>query len=166
MADTLLELLRLRAGEGSSRVAYRYLDDDGTESSTFTYTELDRRARAIGAWLEEHHARGERALLLYPPGLDYIAAFFGCLYAGVTAVPAYPPRLNRPVPRIQAIVDDSHAKDAAFPTFNEILQDKLFDFARLKRVQVQHAVNWQLNWLVIHAKRFKHVHDHPPSHTC
>jgi amino acid adenylation domain-containing protein/thioester reductase-like protein len=70
---------------------------------------LDQRARAIGSWLESFGATGERALLLYPPGLDYIASFFGCLYAGVTAVPAYPPRLNRPVPRIQAIVADSQA---------------------------------------------------------
>jgi acyl-CoA synthetase (AMP-forming)/AMP-acid ligase II len=46
---------------------------------------------------------GERALLLYPPGLDYLAAFFGCLYAGVVAVPAYPPRNQRNTPRIKAI---------------------------------------------------------------
>ena len=82
------------------------------EGDSLTYGELDRRARGIGAWLEAHGARGERVLLLYPAGLDYIAAFFGCLYAGAVAVPAYPPRLNRPVPRIQAIVADSQAKFA------------------------------------------------------
>jgi len=52
---------------------------------------------------------GARALLLYPPGLEYIAAFFGCLYAGVIPVPAYPPRLNRPEPRLQAIAVDAQA---------------------------------------------------------
>ena len=46
------------------------------------------------------------------PGLDFIAAFFGCLYAGVVAVPAYPPRRNRSLARIQAIVDDAEAKVA------------------------------------------------------
>ena len=45
-------------------------------------------------------------MLLYPPGLDYIAAFYGCLYAGVTAVPAYPPRLNRPVRNTQVYLLD------------------------------------------------------------
>ena len=55
---------------------------------------------------------GERALLLYPAGLDFIAAFFGCLYAGVVAVPAYPPRRNRSLSRIQAIADDAEAKVA------------------------------------------------------
>ena len=109
---TLLDLLRLRADLQPDFLAYRYLQDDGTEGDSLTYPELDRRARGIGAWLEAHGARGERVLLLYPSGLDYIAAFFGCLYAGAVAVPAYPPRLNRPVPRIQAIVADSQAKFA------------------------------------------------------
>ena len=50
---------------------------------------------------------GGRALLLYPPGLEFIAAFFGCLYAGVVAVPAYLPRLNRPMTRLRSIVVDA-----------------------------------------------------------
>ena len=69
-------------------------------------------------------------MLLYPPGLDYIAAFFGCLYAGFIAVPAYPPRLNRPVPRIQAIVADAGATVALTTTqFLENLEQR-FDHAR------------------------------------
>ncbi|GAF97548.1 unnamed protein product, partial [marine sediment metagenome] len=55
---------------------------------------------------------GERALLLYPPGLEFIAGFFGCLYADVVAVPVYPPRRNRSLRRIQAIADDAGAKVA------------------------------------------------------
>lgn len=98
---TLLDLLRARAEQQPDHPAYRYLQDNEADIVTATYAELDRRARGIGAWLETHDARGERVLLLYPAGLDYIAAFFGCLYAGAVAVPAYPPRLNRPVPRIQ-----------------------------------------------------------------
>ena len=61
-----------------------------------TRGELDRRARALAARLQARGLAGRRALLLYPPGLEFIAAFFGCLYAGVVAVPAYPPRPNRP----------------------------------------------------------------------
>lgn len=109
---TLIELLRARADHDPDRLAYRYIQDGESDVASITYGELDRRARAIAAWLTGVGAAGERALLLYPPGLDYIAAFFGCLYAGVTAVPAYPPRLNRPVPRIQSIVADCHASFA------------------------------------------------------
>jgi len=46
---------------------------------------------------------------LYQPGLDYISAFFGCLYAGVIAVPAYPPKPDRSLPRLQAIIADTNA---------------------------------------------------------
>ncbi|HAX70809.1 MAG TPA: hypothetical protein DCY14_14450 [Anaerolineae bacterium] len=107
--NTLLDLLQTRAQQHPDKLAYRYIQDDDADIINITYGELDRRARAIGSWLESFGAGGQRALLLYPPGLDYIASFFGCLYAGVTAVPAYPPRLNRPVPRIQSIVADSQA---------------------------------------------------------
>jgi acyl-CoA synthetase (AMP-forming)/AMP-acid ligase II/acyl carrier protein len=72
---------------------------------------LDRQARAIAATLQSLGWAGERALLLYPPGLDYIAAFFGCLYAGVIAVPAYPPRRNRSLERVEAIA--ANARPAA-----------------------------------------------------
>src|SRR5262249_30675958 len=73
------------------------------------FSGLDRAARSIAAALQSRVAPGERALLLHPPGLDYLAAFFGCLYAGVVAVPAYPPRMNRSLARLQSIVEDSGA---------------------------------------------------------
>ena len=87
--QTLVELLRVRMSDAPSKHAYTYLRDGETDALTWDYGELDRRARAIAAWLQSCGAAGERALLLYPPGLDYLAAFFGCLYAGVVAVPAY-----------------------------------------------------------------------------
>src|SRR5205823_4316908 len=77
---------------------------------TMTYGELDWQARAIAAQLQSCGASGERALLLYPPGLAYIAALFGCLYAGVVAVPAYPPLPTqgpRALPRLLAIAGDA-----------------------------------------------------------
>ena len=107
--STLVELLQWRAKQQPDKLVFRFLSDSESEIVPITFSELDRQARAIGAWLEDFGATGERALLLYPPSLDYIAAFFGCLYAGMIAVPAYPPRLNRPVPRIQSMVADSQA---------------------------------------------------------
>ncbi|MCA9999166.1 MAG: fatty acyl-AMP ligase, partial [Anaerolineales bacterium] len=106
---TLVELLRLRAAAQPEKLAYAYLPDGETDSIHLTYAQLDIQARAIAAWLQSRGQQGDRVLLLYPPGLDYIAAYFGCLYAGFIAVPAYPPRLNRPSPRIQGIVRDAGA---------------------------------------------------------
>ena len=109
---TLVDLLRARAERQPNDRAFTYLVDGETEEIHLTYRELDRQARAIAAWLQSLDLEGERALLLYPAGLDFIAAFFGCLYAGVVAVPAYPPRRNRSLSRIQAIADDAEAKIA------------------------------------------------------
>jgi len=106
---TLVDLLRARAATHPDRLAYIFLADGEAEEGRVTYGELDRRARAIGAWLQPFAAGEERVLLLYPPGLDYIAAFFGCLYAGAVPVPAYPPRRNRNLLRLQAVVADAAA---------------------------------------------------------
>src|SRR3954471_2135476 len=103
---TLVDLLRWRALHQFDRRAYTFLVDGETDEIGLTYGELDRQARAIAAMLQRVAAPGDRALLLYPPGPEYIAAFFGCLYAGVVAVPAYPPnpaRLDRTLPRLRAI---------------------------------------------------------------
>lgn len=109
---TLVELLRHRATHQPDDIAFIYLVDGENEERPITYRELDRQARAIAAWLQTHDLVGERALLLYPPGLDFIAAFFGCLYGGVVAVPVYPPRRNRSMERIQAISDNARARVA------------------------------------------------------
>lgn len=125
----LVDMLMQRADNCRGRCVYTFLVDGEQEEIRMTFDEMDQRARAIGAWLQQISRPGERALLLYPPGLDYIVAYFGCLYAGVVAVPAYPPRLNRPAPRIQAIVADSEASIAL--TVGSILQDieKRFEHA-------------------------------------
>jgi len=109
---TLIELLDQRALHLPDQLAYTFLLDGETTELHLTYRELRRRARAIAAALRFAGAKGERALLLYPPGLDFIEGFFGCLYAGVVAVPAYPPhfaKLNRSLPRLQAIITDAQA---------------------------------------------------------
>ena len=105
--SSLVELLQWRASHQPDQVAYRFLFDGEREAATLTYAQLGLQARAIAAVLQRSEAKNERALLLFPPGLDYIAAWFGCLYANVVAVPAYPPRAGRSKARIAAIVDDS-----------------------------------------------------------
>ncbi|CAG0930606.1 surfactin family lipopeptide synthetase A [Thermoflexales bacterium] len=105
----LVEMLRNRSISQSNQCAYTFLLNGETEEVSWSYEELDRRARAIGAQLQGAGAARQRALLLFPPGLEYIAAFFGCLYAGVVAVPVYPPRLNRPDSRLNVVAQDSSA---------------------------------------------------------
>ncbi len=114
--STLVELLRYRAQNHLASTAYTFLQDGETEAGSVTYEELDRQARAIACRLQNLGATGSRALLLYSPGLEFIAAFFGCLYAGVVAVPAYPPRRNQNMSRLQAIVADAEATIALTTT--------------------------------------------------
>jgi amino acid adenylation domain-containing protein len=106
---TLVDLVHWRASQQPDRRAFTFLTDGEAAEVTLTYGELDRRARSLAALLQSQEATGERVLLLYPPGLEYIAALFGCWYAGAVAVPSYPPRLNRPDPRLQAIATDAQA---------------------------------------------------------
>jgi amino acid adenylation domain-containing protein len=87
-------------------LAFTFLvDGEGAEQS-LSYGGLDLRARAVAARLQELGLAGERLLLLFPPGLDYVAAFLGCLYAGAVAVPAYPPTGSRGLPRLRSILAD------------------------------------------------------------
>ena len=108
-ASNLVDILRWRAAHQADRLAYVFLEDGEEEAARFTYAEVDRKARILAAYLQKHKTHGQRALLLYPAGLEYVAAFLGCLYAGVIAVPAYPPRNNRSLQRIDAIVSDAEA---------------------------------------------------------
>ena len=105
--DSWVELLRRRAEGQAERPAFSFVAGDGEIRDSVTYGAMDRRARALGAWLQERGLAGERILLLYPPGLDFVTAFFGCLYGGALAVPAYPPRLRRRDGRIEAIFADA-----------------------------------------------------------
>ncbi|WP_320068789.1 AMP-binding protein [Micromonospora sp. RTGN7] len=110
-ARTIAELLRSRAQHDPDRRGYTFLADGDDERLELTYGAADVRARAVAAALRAGGARpGDRAVLLLPPGLDYVNAFFGCLYAGVIAVPVYPPdpfQLERTLPRLLGILRDA-----------------------------------------------------------
>src|SRR5262245_7400007 len=92
--SSLVEILQTRASLSPDAVVYCFLTDGNEEGPRLTYADLDRAARTIAVALRDVAEPGDRAMLQYAPGLDFISAFFGCLYAGVIAVPAYPPRLE------------------------------------------------------------------------
>jgi acyl transferase domain-containing protein/acyl-CoA synthetase (AMP-forming)/AMP-acid ligase II/acyl carrier protein len=112
---TIVDLLRRRAEERPDFRGFRFLRDGEGSEVSLTWGELDRRARAIGSTLRGMGAATSNVLLLYPPGLEFIEGLFGCLYGGAVPVPAFPPdptRLQRTVPRVQAIVSDAGARFA------------------------------------------------------
>ncbi|MEH2438441.1 MAG: amino acid adenylation domain-containing protein [Nostoc sp.] len=125
----IVDVLRDRTLQTPDKQAFTFLEDGETKESTFTYYELDRRSQAIASQLQALGLNGKRALLLYSPGLDYLSAFFGCLYAGVVAVPAYPPLNQRKTPRIQAISTDAQVSialttTAMLPTLQSIFTNQ------------------------------------------
>jgi acyl-CoA synthetase (AMP-forming)/AMP-acid ligase II len=102
-AASMTEALQIRATQTPDAVAYRFLPDGREEGPRLTYGQLDREARAVAAALRDVAEPGDRALLLYAPGLAFISGFFGCQYAGVVPVPAYPPRPDRLTQSWQAL---------------------------------------------------------------
>jgi len=110
--NTFVHRIQYWAEHNPDQLAFIFLNDGESDESTLTYRELDEQSRAIAADLGDRNMEGERALLLFPPGIEFITAFYGCLYAGVTPVPAYPPRRNRNMTRIEAISADCAARVA------------------------------------------------------
>jgi amino acid adenylation domain-containing protein/non-ribosomal peptide synthase protein (TIGR01720 family) len=107
--SNLVELIRQRAADRPEGLAYVFLSGHDLEPSTLTYQQLDSQARTIAAFLQQSGFQGERVLLPYPPGLEFITAFLGCIYAGAIAVAAYPPRMKRNAIRIISMAEDSQA---------------------------------------------------------
>src|SRR5271154_3827677 len=150
---TLVDLLRFRAEYQKDALLYRFLvegDADGPAQEV-TYGQLDAQARAVAVQLQKAHAEKERALLLYPPGLEFIAAFLGCAYAGVVAVPSYP---HRTISRLEAIVRDSRARfvltTAAFRKIAESFSRQAPELA-------------EAHWIVTDEKQEESAADwHPP----
>ena len=102
-STTLPDILRERAIAQPRLPACAFLDADGNEAAALDYGELDQRARCVGAVLQALEARGRRALLLYPPGLEFVVGYLGCLYAGAIAVPVDATSPKRPSKRLLGI---------------------------------------------------------------
>ncbi|WP_060479570.1 non-ribosomal peptide synthetase, partial [Pseudomonas monteilii] len=109
---SLVQALAQRAALTPDRIALRFLADTPGEQAVLSYRDLDTRARTIATALQARAGFAERAVLLFPSGPDYVAAFFGCLYAGIIAVPAYPPESSRThhQERLVSIIDDAEPR--------------------------------------------------------
>src|SRR4051794_1503396 len=126
----LREELRAHADAVPDRLAFSWLDEDGVVAD-WSYARLDAEARRIAGFLQ-HLGRDRagdssprRALLIYPPSLGYVAAFFGCLYAGVIPVPAYPPYNEHVLARLRAIARDADVSYALTPAATEQITEAI-----------------------------------------
>jgi acyl-CoA synthetase (AMP-forming)/AMP-acid ligase II len=108
--DTYVDAVRDAFERHGDRPLFTFLADGTGDGVTWTNSDLHREASQVARLLRASVAPGARVLIMAAPGLDYVAAFFGCLYAGVVAVPAYPPtalNARHGLERIYAIMQDA-----------------------------------------------------------
>lgn len=106
---TIIDFLITHAHEKAEEPAFTYLEDNGNPSQ-LCFAELHQSALSICHHLLDHVSPGESVVLLFDQGLEYIQSFLGCLYAGVVAVPLYPPKNNKNTTRVLAVIEDCNTK--------------------------------------------------------
>jgi len=104
--QNLIDILRLHITQNPNKTAFIFLADGKNDKEQLTYQQLDKNARRIARYLQQYAKQNDRILLPYLPGLEFISAFMGCLYAGMVAVPAYPLRTNHHAKRLLTIIED------------------------------------------------------------
>lgn len=149
---TLAELLRDRAAALPDRLAYTFLRDGIEPSQAFSFGDLDRRARSIAVALQESATAiqpGDRVLLIYPAGVEFVAGFFGCIYAGAVPIPAPAPdtaRFKRTFPRLRSIIDDAAARlvltTKSIYEQSQVLEDEPVAWLASDCVDVALAARW------------------------
>jgi acyl-CoA synthetase (AMP-forming)/AMP-acid ligase II len=110
--QSFVALLRHRATAQARQTGFLFLRDNNPENDLdlLSYSQLDEKARAIAAVLQQSGEPGQRVLLLHQPGIDFVTAFYGCLYAGAIAVTTYPAhrgRLKQSLPKICELLKDA-----------------------------------------------------------
>jgi len=128
----LVKMLQFRSSSQNSETACILLEDGFTEKEVRTFGEIDLRAKSVGASLQKLGKKGDPVLLLFPTGIDFIIGLFGCFYAGMIAIPAYPPRKNKVNERFHSILNNSEAQiiltnDLLFKNINTYLESKSLD---------------------------------------
>jgi acyl-CoA synthetase (AMP-forming)/AMP-acid ligase II len=126
--SSIVEILRQTAVRQPDRTAITYLRAD-RQRDILTYADLDRRARGIAAWLLDRQAKDQRVILAHPMGLDFIAAFFGCLYAGAQPVPQASYLRPRNIQKLSAVAADCQAVIALTdsPTLTRLAESGAMD---------------------------------------
>ena len=119
--ETIYDFLASNAISKSDDIAFTYIEDNG-EKSQISFNDLHLRAQSIAQYLTAEFKAGSRVVLLFPPGLEYIQAFLGCLYAGVVAVPLYPPQSKKHAGRVVTVIEDCQA---CLILTNKVLKDQL-----------------------------------------
>ncbi len=107
---TIIDFLDKHALDQPDRIAFRHFTDDNKPAEEITFQMLQQKARKLAGVIQSKDMQGERALLMYQNSVDYIISFFACLYAGVIAIPGYPPKINKKDDRMDAILDNSQAR--------------------------------------------------------
>jgi acyl-CoA synthetase (AMP-forming)/AMP-acid ligase II len=110
--SSLVHALESLSSNIPTDIAYTFLPEGEDEELNITFRELEMRAKAVAARLQQLAHRGDRAALVYESSLEYIVALVGCFYAGIVAVPVYPPdpmRIRRTGARLRAILQDSQS---------------------------------------------------------
>jgi acyl-CoA synthetase (AMP-forming)/AMP-acid ligase II len=131
----MVDLLRRRAAEQPDDRAYIFLSEKGTEEAQLTFAELHRRAAIVALHLARRLRKGDRALLMFPAGLDFIVAFFGCLVAGVIAVPIMPPRRTSTRDSSESIIADCGAH--VLLTTGGLIANRVDIVARLRHIDLE-----------------------------
>jgi acyl-CoA synthetase (AMP-forming)/AMP-acid ligase II len=155
--QSFVALLRHRATDHPRQTGFLFLRENNPENDLdlFSYGQLDEKARAIAAALQQSGEPGQRILLLHQPGSEFVAAFYGCLYAGAIAVTTYPPhrgRLKQSLPKICELLKDAECStilttaDIA-PVFiaawNEVFQTEPPLVVASDAIQTSEADRWR-----------------------
>ncbi|MFY9226982.1 MAG: AMP-binding protein [Blastocatellia bacterium] len=117
--NTIINILNQRAENTPEKVIYTYLVDGENQQQTLTCGELREKTKAISVYIQRYVKAGERALMFYPPGLEFIPAFFACLASKIIAVPLPPPNLSNPeraLSRLQTIIVNANPSLALMPS--------------------------------------------------
>lgn len=106
--NSIIDLLSSKAIEYPNKVAFKYLINGEDDVISISYGQLVSESKRIATYLYNEGFTGKRALIMYHSSIDYIKVFLGCLYAGVIAVPVYPPSLSRNMDRVRSIMADAN----------------------------------------------------------
>lgn len=151
----ITEALDLHARRTPNSIALYYLNEDGMREQ-LSYSKLHSEARSLARLIMSKTEKGDRVLLIYPPGLEFVISFFACIYAGVISVPSYPPFNQGLIEKLQGIIVDAQpsilltSQELYKKLYNLKILKKLMQFLPIKKllISILGTQSEQLNWEV------------------